>query len=58
MSNSPTKEITTQAFLDTLDHVDAVHTALEALTPPEALEVLRMVAANLKAEVVNFNRSN
>ena len=47
----------TQAFLTTLNHVDAVHTALETLTPPEALEVLKMVAANLKAEVVDFNRS-
>ena len=58
MSNSHTKEITTEVFLTTLDHVDAVHTTLENLTPPEALEVLKMVAANLKAEVVDFNRSN
>ena len=54
MSKATTKEITVQAFLTTLDLVDAVHTQLENLTPPEALEVLKMVAANLKAEIADF----
>ena len=36
---------------DQLDAVDAVHDALEDFTPPEALAVLKIVRANLKAEV-------
>ena len=43
--------------LATLDIVDAVHAQLEHLTPPEALDVLRIVAANLKAEIADFNQS-
>ncbi len=40
---------------DTTDPVAAVHAQLEDLTPPEALEVLKEVAANLRAEVRDFN---
>ena len=41
--------------LSDLDLVEEVHSTLEHLTPPEALEILRMVQANLKAEIRNFN---
>lgn len=35
--------------------IAAVHAQLEDLTPPEAIEVLNEVIANLKAEVRDFN---
>ena len=38
------------------DLADDVHSTLEHLTPPEALEVLRIVTANLRAEIAYFNR--
>ena len=39
------------------DLANDVHGTLEHLTPPEALEVLRIVGANLRAEIVDFNQS-
>ena len=41
--------------LSGLDLAEEVHSTLEHLTPPEALEILRMVQANLKAEIRSFN---
>ncbi len=49
-----TKTITnedTSNRLSDLDLAEEVHSTLEHLTPPEALAILRMVAANLKAEI-------
>ena len=37
------------------NNTTAVHAQLEDLTPPEALEVLKVVVANHKAEVRDFN---
>ena len=39
---------------ETTQKVDAVHEVLEDLTPPEALEILKMVSVNLKAEIRDF----
>ena len=49
------KEVTVETFTEATQTVDAIHTQLEHLTPPEALEILRMVEANLKAEIRCFN---
>ena len=43
--------MTAETFNETTEKVDAVHKVLEDLTPPEALEILRMVSKNLKAEI-------
>ncbi len=54
MSERP---ITVEGFTDdghlaqALRAVDAVHDVLEDFTPPEALDVLKMVRSNLKAEI-------
>ena len=54
MSERP---ITGEGFTDdghlaqALRAVDAVHDVLEDFTPPEALDVLKMVRSNLKAEI-------
>ena len=45
------KEITVKTFTEATQTVDDIHTQLEHLTPPEALEILRMVQANLKTEI-------
>ncbi len=37
--------------MTTTDQVEAVHAQLQDLTPPEALAVLKVVAANLRAEI-------
>ncbi len=55
------RRITGKGFTDdghlaqALQAVDAVHDVLEDFTPPEALDVLKMVQANLKAEIRSFN---
>ena len=49
------KETTVETFTEATQTVDDIHTQLEHLTPPEALEILRMVQANLKAEIRSFN---
>ena len=50
-----TPALTWQEFAKFTDNVDAVHTLLEDLTPPEALAVLKAVTFNLKSEVRDFN---
>lgn len=45
-------------FSNTEDVVGAVHAQLEDLTPDEALDVLKVVVANLKAEVRDFREMN
>ncbi len=50
------EQITKEEFTDIMAAVDAVHDALERFAPPEALAVLKMVRANLKAEIRNFER--
>ena len=45
---------TKQEFLDTMAAAEAVHDVLESFTPPEALNVLKMVRSNLTAEVRAF----
>ena len=44
---------------DCRDHdlANDLHGTLEHLTPPEALEVLRIVGANLRAEIADFNQA-
>ena len=43
--------ITMQYFTEVMEKVDAVHKVLEDFTPPEGLDVLRIVRSNLKAEI-------
>ncbi len=47
--------ITMQYFTEVMEKVNAVHKVLEDFTPPEALDVLRIVRSNLKAEIRDFN---
>ena len=42
---------TLEHFTEVMERVDAVHKVLEDFTPPEALDVLKMVRSNLKAEI-------
>ena len=51
MSTQTTTNKDTSNRLSDLDLAEKVHSTLEHLTPPEALEILRMVRANLKAEI-------
>ena len=37
--------------MTTTDLIDAIHTQLEDLTPPEALAILQVVTADLRAEI-------
>ena len=37
--------------MTTTDLIDAIHTQLEDLTPPEALAILKVVTADLRAEI-------
>ena len=46
--------ITSEQFTEVMERVDAVHTVLEDFTPTEALDVLKIVRSNLKAEIRTF----
>ncbi len=55
---TPRPILTDSPFITIMAVADAVHAQLEDLTPPEALEVLKVVTANLKAEVRDFNEDH
>ena len=54
MSKTHTKEESTER-LAVLDAAESVHDALGGFTPPEALDVLKIVRANLRAEIQDMN---
>ncbi len=43
--------VTLEHFTEVMEKVDAVHKVLEDFTPPEALDVLKIVRSNLRAEI-------
>ena len=46
-----TTTISSETLTEIMQAVDAVYTQLEAFTPPEALDILRIVQAGLKGEI-------